>query len=546
MKSKVSYLNIIIPCLFLLILFYLPISLVLIKSLTLGKEISLQAIIDVIKNPLHQGVILFTIKQAFYSAIATIILSLPLAWIFGKYNFIGKQLLKSFFLVPFILPGITVALGFILFYGNSGFLNQFLNNFGFKLRILYSFKAIIMAHIFYNIPIAIRIISNTIEKFNIKLIHAAKSLGANDLQVFFKIYLPCLIPSIINAFILIFIYCFMTFGIVLILGDVAFTTIEVDIFILIRQQLNYKTGMALGFVQIIISLLFLTISRYFQIKSEYFQSFILEEKNNPPSFNFMSSTQNKLKKILESSYFIIALIFILAPIISVFFFFINNLFNYQSFVQHFNLFTYDPIIGTNKLSAITNSLIIGLCSSFITVILALLLSFGIYNKKYKYLELFAVLPMGISSVTFGLGFLLLLNYINISRYLLLIFAHSVICFPLVFKIIYEGVIQLKRNYLSAAKILGANSIQVFTKITLPLMRNNLFNALMLSFAISLGEFGAASILQRNFVTIPIAIYRHISARDFISATGMSLILILTAIIVFYASEHLKSILQKKA
>ncbi len=546
MKSNLSFLKILIPLLFISLLFYLPISLVVIRTFTIDKGFSLQAVIDIITSPLHQRVIFFTIEQAFYSAVLTIILSLPLAWLFGKYDFYGKKFLKSIFLIPFILPGITVALGFILFYGNSGYLNQFLGRFGLNIRVLYSLKAILMAHIFYNIPVAIRIIGNTIEKFNMRLEQAAKVLGANKKYLFLKIYLPCLLPSIINAFILIFIYCFMTFGIVLILGDVAYTTIEVNIFILIRQLLNYRTGMALGFIQILISLTFLSISRYFQNKSEYFQSYILEENAYHTPLIKKFTDFIKLDRILNIMYFFLGFIFVVAPILSVFGFFIKNIFDYKTFIQHFNLFAHDPIIGTNKLNAIINSSIIGLTSSAITVSLALLLSFGISkHKKLRNLEVFVLLPMGISSVTFGLGLLLLLNYVNLSRFVLLIFAHSVISFPIVFKIIFEGIIQLKNNLLLAANSLGASPFKVFYKVSLPLMRNNIFNAFIFAFAISLGEFGAASILHRNFITIPIAIYRHISARDFISATGMSFILILTALIVFYASEQLKTQLHKR-
>lgn len=540
MKNRYSYFNVLIPVLFLILFFYTPVAIIIFRTLTIEEGFSLKAIIDLLSVKWQQRVIIFTLKQAFYSALLTIAFAMPLAWIFGKYDFYGKKFLKSVFLIPFILPGITVALGFMLFYGNSGFLNQFLSRFNLNVRVLYSLKAILLAHIFYNIPVAIRIIGNTLEKFNIRLEQAAKTLGANRFNLFLRLYLPCLLPSIINSFVLIFIYCFMTFGIVLVLGDVSYTTIEVNIFVLIRQLINFRAGMALGFIQIMISVIFLSVARFVQNKQDFFHSYILEEKvYKKPLFRSFNDFKN-IAHILKLVYFLIFLLFVIAPIASVFIFFIKSAINFDVFYQNFNLFIMDPIIASTKFKVIFNSAILGLMSSLISVTLALMLSFGIHKKKWlKNLEILAILPMGISSVTFGLGFLLFLNYISISRFVLLIFAHSVISFPIVFKIIYEGISQLKSNVMLAAKSLGANDFYVFYKISLPLLKNNIFNALMFAFAISLGELGAVSILQRNYVTIPLAIYRYISARNFISATGMSLILIITATLIFYISEFLK-------
>jgi thiamine transport system permease protein len=236
-------------------------------------------------------------------------------------------------------------------------------------------------------------------------------------------------------------------------------------------------------------------------------------------------------------YFIIALIFIVSPIVSIIAYFLKNIANpkYQaSFLQ------YDPIIAGNKLGAITNSLILGLLCAVLASCLAFVLSICLQRfKRLSFLEVFAFLPMGISTVTFGLGFMLFKSYLNINSFLLLVIAHLVISFPLVFKVIYDGLKQIKREFALVAISLGASDWQVLSKVILPIMKNSLFTGFIFSFAISLGELGAAAVLQRGFITIPIAIYRYISARQFISATEMSIVLIVTALVSFYTLERLR-------
>ena len=519
--------------LFLIVFFYIPIVLVIYKSFSYDGGFSVQALREILTSPWQLRVIFFTIRQAFYSSILSLLFGLPLAWMFGRYSFYGKYFMKSLFLVPFILPGITVALGFILFYGNNGFINQFLGRFGFNIRVLYSLRAILMAHIFYNIPIVIRVVGNTIEKFNKRLEQAGECLGANKFQLWTRLFIPCLTPSILNAGLLVFIYCFMTFGIVLVLGDVSYTTIEVNIFILVRQLMNLRLGMALGLVQIILSLSFLLVSRAVQNQYNYYLSYIYDEQREQASL-WSAGLLNLVGKVV---YFFFALLFVISPIVSIFVYFIHN----SSWGNSFSFFAYDAVIASTKAIVLLNSTLLAFTSAFLCTVISFCLALGIYrSSRFKFLEVIAFMPMGISSVTFGLGFILFQRYFPFNRFSLLIIAHTIISFPLVFKIIYDGLKHIKVSYLSAGECLGAKPRQIMYKIILPLMLNCLFTGFIFAFALSLGELGAASVLQRNFVTIPLAIYRYLSARQFISATGMSLLLVFTALASFYVSEILKT------
>ena len=125
------------------------------------------------------------------------------------------------------------------------------------LRILYSLKAIILAHAFYNFPLVVRLVSAIWSSIDPRIEDAARSLGAKGWRVFWHVTLPMIIPGIAASLALTFIFSFMSFAVVLVLGGVKFATIEVSIYTLMTVILDYKLGSALAIIQSLFSLSFM-------------------------------------------------------------------------------------------------------------------------------------------------------------------------------------------------------------------------------------------------------------------------------------------------
>ncbi|MDW8141337.1 MAG: iron ABC transporter permease, partial [Candidatus Bipolaricaulota bacterium] len=151
---------VIIALLFLILFFYWPVARLLAEGLTHNEKFSLDFIVQILTDAYFQHVIGFTFYQALWSTLASIALGLPLAYILTRYDFPGKRWLRAFTIVPFVLPSITVALGFALLLGRRGYLNQLLMGLlGLNeppLALMYSLEGIILAHAFYNAPIIVR------------------------------------------------------------------------------------------------------------------------------------------------------------------------------------------------------------------------------------------------------------------------------------------------------------------------------------------------------------------------------------------------------
>ena len=309
--EKDSFL-IILPGLFVALAIGLPLTLVISRSMGTGSEVS-----KVFTSPYYRSIFAFTVWQALISTFFSLLFGLPGAYFVGRCEFPGRLLLKSFSTVPFVMPPILVVLGFVLIFGNGGVINHvrqlLLGGEVSPWTILYSLPAIIMAHVFYNSPLTMRIVGNAWNALPLSEKRAAMSLGASRFRIFFLVDLPHLIPDIATAGILTFLYCFMSFSIVLVLGGgPELTTIEIEIYRLIKHQLNFARGSVLAAMESLYAFFMLCI--YAIIDFRY------RSRTRDAIKNFSRRPHVKLTgvgKWFAIAYFLTVMILIVGPLISI-------------------------------------------------------------------------------------------------------------------------------------------------------------------------------------------------------------------------------------
>ena len=228
-----------LPLLFLAIFFYLPLLTTFRMAWVSAREPAFStADLATIWRSLS-----FTFYQATLSTALTLLVGLPAAYLFSRYLFRGKRLLRALVMVPFILPTVVVAAGFNALLGPRGWLNLALMSL-FNLStppidLIYTLAAILLAHLFYNTSVIIRLVGSAWSRLDIQLEQAGKVLGAGRLQVFRKITLPLLKPVILSASLLVFLFDFTSFGVILLLGGPKYATVEVSIYLQSMQFLNF-------------------------------------------------------------------------------------------------------------------------------------------------------------------------------------------------------------------------------------------------------------------------------------------------------------------
>jgi thiamine transport system permease protein len=185
-----------LPAAFLLVFFYQPLLAILRLAFSPAFEGGWQGVSTAqVLKPLG-----FTLWQAALSTLLTLLVGLPAAYLFSHFDFKGREALRLLSLLPFILPTVVVAACFNTLLGPRGWLNlglmALLNLSEPPIHMLQSLPAILLAHVFYNTAIIIRLVGSAWSRLDKKLVHAAQMLGASPWQAFREVTLPLLLPAI--------------------------------------------------------------------------------------------------------------------------------------------------------------------------------------------------------------------------------------------------------------------------------------------------------------------------------------------------------------
>ena len=482
---------------------------------------------DIFQSQTIRGILFFTIWQAFLSTILTLLLGLPGAYLLARFDFPGKSFLRAITGIPFVLPTLVVAASFSSILGEKGWINVLLMSL-FKLTnppivFIHTFSAIIVAHIFYNTTIILRMVGDFWSNIDPKLTQAAMCLGANRWQIFRKVTVPILLPIITAASLLVFIFDFTSFGVVLILGGTQFSTLEVEIYYQTISLFNLPIAAGLSILQIACTL---TMTWLYTRLSNRIQ--------RPLSRRSQSIIQKPLRsvrdKVMAVLVLILLLTFLLTPLIglaSQSIYSLEERRDREGEIARGFTFEYYKELFRNRQESLfyvtpATSIGISLVYAIITVLISLLVgtpaAWALAREETSYinkiLDPILMLPLGTSAVTLGLGFIVAFANpifdLRSSPFLLPI-AHTLVAFPFVVRSLTPALRSIQPKLRQAAAVLGASPKQVILKIDLPLIGRALLVASTFAFTISIGEFGATALVSRpEFPTIPVVIYRLLS------------------------------------
>jgi len=534
-----------IPFFFLVVFYFLPLGEIARVSFAhlRGKDFA-----KVVNWSITGEVLTFTLYQAFLSTLLTSVIGLPAAYLFGRYVFRGKNALRIAATLPFILPTVVVAAGFNALIGPKGWFNLFLMEYmGLSkppLQILNSLPAILLAHIFYNTSIIIRVVSAALARFDRRLEEAARTLGASGWQTFWHVTFPNLLPSIISAVLLVFLFDFTSFGVILMLGGPRFATLEVEIYIQAVQLLNLPMAAILSFIQLFFTMLitFLVIKN----GDSRFAVPIMPKLSSED----MRRPKNFWEKLFIAVMILVLLALLISPIAALV---LRSLLvnvpgeTADTVSGHaLSLMYYRELLINRRRSffyvapiqAVFNSLRFAIFSSLVAICLGILMAYALQrdSRFNRVLEVIVMFPLGTSAVTLGLGFFVFFSRgIGSAKWYpwLIPMAHALISLPFVLRVIQPVLRSIPLSLRQAAANLGASPILVTRHIDFPLIRPSLMTAVLYAFTISLGEFGATSFLSRpDMPTMPVAIYRFLSLPGDVNygqALAMSVIILTTCV-----------------
>ena len=544
---------VILPFIFLILFYFHP----LYATFRLAWEAIIKNGVDInlwskIGRPLG-----FTFFQAGLSTILTSLIGIPAAYLFARFRFRGKSVFRLLTTLPFIMPTVVVAAGFNALLGPKGWLNLILESV-FNLsqppvQILNTLGAILLAHVFYNTTLMIRILGGAWSQLDPKLEHAARSLGASPVRVWFEITFPLLRPALFSALLLVFMFDFTSFAVILLLGGPAYSTLEVEIYVQALHMLNLPVAGILSAIQLFCTLGLTVLYSWLN------QRRVLPLTPRDPKENEKPVKTLKEKGFLGGMLGILFVLLVLplASLVLRSFLKLDAARGERGLVQSGFTLTYYKELFINRrqslfyvppFDAFLNSLWIGLVTVLIALVLGFLAAKAISNssKWLRWFDVMIMLPLGTSAVTLGLGFLLTFNKppFDVKSFPLLIpIAHSLVALPFVVRILQPVIISIPPAIKQSAAVLGASPWRVWLQIELPILWRAFLSAGIFAFTISLGEFGATTFLSRpEMPTIPIAIYRYISqpgALNYGQALAMATILMLICGFSIFLVEKLR-------
>lgn len=482
-------------------------------------------------------VVLFTLVQAACSTGVAALIGIPAAFFCSRRKFFGRKLLLSFSIIPVCIPALIVALGYVTFLGINGGLNQFLM-FVFNLeeppvKILYSFLGLILAQGFYNFPLVMKNVADVWERIPSEPAESARLLGAGEFRIFKTVTFYQLIPSILSSTLLVFIYCFLSFILVLLFGGIGNSTLEVEIYKASRATLDFKNAAFLGLAETII-LCLITI----------FYSIIEQKNSHSKGINSQVIFKRKSLSLREIVPFLIILLlitlFFIAPLAGIG---INAFttakkgsgFTFSTFEKVFKMKTFIPSVIT--------TLKIALCTGFFCMILGFLYSVllrFVEKKSGKKLNLLLkvipMLPMCVSSVVVGV---LIIMMVKRGNGIILVTAQTLLFWPLAFRVIYPQLSKISDSTIDSAVMISKNKFDTIRRVLLPVSKKSLISAFGFCFAVSAGDTTLPLVMAiPKFDTLSLFTYRLAGAYRFNEACAAGLLLGILCIFVYLLSNRL--------
>ncbi|MEU3531033.1 iron ABC transporter permease [Streptomyces murinus] len=492
-----------LPVAFFALFFAWPVAAIVARGLKTDGGWQFGRIADVVIQPDIRHVLWFTTWQALASTALTLLLALPAAFVFARLDFPGKQVLRAVVTVPFVLPTVVAGSAFLALVGHGGLLDQL-----WGVRLDTTVWAILLAHVFFNYAVVVRTVGGLWAQLDPRQEEAARMLGASPFAAWRKVTLPALGPAVAAAALMVFLFTFTSFGVVQILGGPTFSTLEVEIYRQTSEVFDLTTAAVLTLVQFAAVGAILGVHAWTVRRRESALRLV------DPRLTARRPRGAGQRALLAGVLATVALLLVLPLAVLV-----RRSLDAPGFGYYRALTRTDS--GTFLVApvhAVWTSLQYAVAATAIAVLIGGLAAAALARRDAGRLvrgfDALLMLPLGVSAVTVGFGFLIALDKPPLDlrqSWILVPLAQALVGAPFVVRTMLPVLRAVNTRLREAAAVLGASPWRVWREIDLPLVRRALLVAAGFAFAVSLGEFGATVFIARpDNPTLPVAVARLLS------------------------------------
>jgi thiamine transport system permease protein len=521
-----------VPLAVLVVFFALPVGGMVHRGFWPDGRFAPGDVLDVLTRSRTGKVVWFTLWSAGAATAVAVALGLPTAYVLHRLRFPGRGFVRALVMVPFVLPTVVVGVAFTELLGTGPLSGLHLDG---------SAVAIVAALAFFNVSVVVRTVGASWQALDPRREQAAAALGASPRQVFLTVTAPALAPAVASAASVVFLFCATGFGVVLSMGGLRYSNVETEIYLLTTQELDLPAAAALSLLQL--AMIVLLLAGVGQVRRPVVRRAAYDGR------------RPRLRDWPVLGVALVALAFLVFPLVTL----VEASLHADG---HWSVANYRALSGTGDhqallvpvTHALATSLLIAVEAAAMALVLGLLVAYVVSRRPtgrgarrlVAGFDGLFMLPLGVSAVTLGFGFLITLDHPPLdlrSSTVLIPIAQAMVALPLVVRTVAPVWSSLDDRQRQAAASLGAGPLRVFGTVDLPAAWRALLAATGFAFAVSLGEFGATSFLARtDNPTLPVVIYKllgHPGVMNFGMAMAGSVVLAAATTLVMLVVERLR-------
>lgn len=459
----------------------------------------------------------FTCWQAVLSASLSTLFAVPVARALARRQFRGRGLLVLLLGAPFILPVIVAIMGLLAVFGRSGWVNQVLALAGLSEISIFGWQGVILAHVFFNLPLAVRLILQGWHAIPAERIRLAISLGFTPADMGRHLERPMLRAVLPGIWLAVFLVCLTSFTVALALGGgPSATTVELAIYQAFRFDFDLGRAATLGLIQLGLCLTAMAMAARVTIPSGFGAG--LDRALTLPA-------PHGWRRGADLAWILLATAFLLLPVSSVLAKGLPRI----------------PFLPDAVWLAAGRSVLMALGSSALTLALALALALAIAQGRGRWMETAGMLPIVASPLVLGTGIYLIMRGLVTPDQLALpvtVTINAVMSLPFALRSLIPAAQDLRADYGRLAAALGLTGLARLRLLTLPRLARPLGFAGGLSAALAMGDLGVIALFgNAEQATLPLKLYQLMNAYRMTDAAGCAVLLMMISFGLFYAFDR---------
>lgn len=474
-------------------------------------------------------VIRFTFWQALLSALCSVLPAILLARSLYRRRFPGRQWLLRLCAMTLVLPVLVAVFGILSVYGREGWLAELCTALGFQYRFSpYGLQGILLAHVFFNMPLATRLLLQSLENIAIEQRQLAAQLGMNGWQKFKFVEWPALRRQILPAAALIFMLCFASFATVLSLGGgPKATTIELAIYQALSYDYDLGRAALLALIQLFcclgLVLLSQKLSQALPVGHTHAQS-------------WRDPADSTLSRLSDGVLILLALLLILPPLVAVILGGLNP--------------SLLAVLHQDALwQSLWMSVRLAIGSGMLCLLLAMMLLWSSRELRLRQrnnwgqsLELSGMLILAMPGIVLATGFFLILSDMGglpQSPWVLVIMTNALMAIPYALKVLENPMRDVAERYSQLCLSLDMKGWNRLRWIELSALKRPMTQALAFACVLSLGDFGVIALFgNENFRTLPFYLYQQMGSYRSQQGAVTAMLLLILCFLLFTLIERL--------